>query len=296
MTNLKKYLHAPRLTREEEAALINKWQQNGDKKAQEELVLRHMYLAHARARRFSHPDRQDYEDLLSEGLIGLMDASTRFRLEYGIPFAAYAQHWVMKDVREFRRRSTAVYIPREEMSHMGAVNQAVETLTNIHGIVPSDEAVALRTGLKKEVVKRLRAMQGIRVASGDQPYTSADGSDGRTAFEGLAAEVLTPEASFFAKQELKSCTESLLRILQEIKNNPKVPEDHFRIIRNLFGLNEERRPKTPEELGLTVERAKKIMNTAFMQIRVSEGRLNEERFRELLYKIRSLEEIVCESV
>jgi DNA-directed RNA polymerase sigma subunit (sigma70/sigma32) len=295
--NLKKYLRTPRLTREEESQLILRWQQRGDERAKEELVLRHMYLVHNKAIRFAHPERQDYEDLLSEGFVGLMETLAKFSFDFEVRFAAYAQSWIDKNVREFRRRRSAVYIPTHHMEGMAAVNRTVASLEKLNGSVPSNQEVARLTGISRERVGQLRQIARIGTMSGNQALSVNSEGDERTLFDKLAnSQTIDPETAFFAKQELEASLAVMSEILEQIRTNPKVCGKKFEIITHFFGLDRTRGPMTDEclshEYSITRGEVHRIVAQAFAKIRVSEGRLSEKIFRELVHKTRSLEELL----
>lgn len=90
----------PFLSETEEAELVGRWRDGGDRAAAWRLVVSHLRLV-VRAVR----DHQGYGmppgDLAQEGTVGLMKAVRRFDPEHGVRLAAYAVRWIEAEIREF---------------------------------------------------------------------------------------------------------------------------------------------------------------------------------------------------
>lgn len=98
-------------TREEEAELIRK-AQAGDLDARKKVITSHLPFVMSRARERCQflGDRSTYDDLIQEGTIGLYRALDKFDLSRGLPFMAYAGHWVDYHMRTFSKH------PRERLT------------------------------------------------------------------------------------------------------------------------------------------------------------------------------------
>ena len=88
---------APLLDVEQERVLIGRWQANRDGGALEALILSHARLVHACATRF-RADAGDRDELISEGMVGLIRAASRFDLARDVRFSTYAHWWVLNGV------------------------------------------------------------------------------------------------------------------------------------------------------------------------------------------------------
>ncbi|WP_295512676.1 sigma-70 family RNA polymerase sigma factor [uncultured Sulfitobacter sp.] len=98
---------APMLEWEQERALIEGWQTNKDPSALEELLLSHARIVYYWARKLSS-DQADREDLISEGIIGLIKAAEMFDLERDVRFSTYARWWVKNATITARNRLHAI--------------------------------------------------------------------------------------------------------------------------------------------------------------------------------------------
>src|SRR5262245_25418957 len=94
----------PMLAAEEECALAKRWREHGDADAAHKLVTSHLRLVIKIAlgyRGYGLP----MSELISEGNLGLMQATKRFDPEQGIRFATYAMWWIKAAIHEYILRS-----------------------------------------------------------------------------------------------------------------------------------------------------------------------------------------------
>jgi len=95
------------LQAEEECLLAKRWREHGDRNAAHKLVTSHLRLAAKLAmgyRGYGLP----ISELISEGNIGLMQASKRFDPDKGFRFATYAMWWIKAAIQEYILRSWSV--------------------------------------------------------------------------------------------------------------------------------------------------------------------------------------------
>ena len=88
---------APLLEGDRERQLIHDWQQKGDRHALEELMLSHARLVYHSVRKVNKTP-SDTEELVSEGLLGLIKAANMFDLDQNVRFSTYARWWVRNSV------------------------------------------------------------------------------------------------------------------------------------------------------------------------------------------------------
>ena len=86
-------LQEPVLDAKQERTAIKSWQQQGDKKSLEVLVRSHARLVWAQALNWSN-NPVHLEDLVAEGIIGLMRAADSFDLSFRVRFSTYAKWWI----------------------------------------------------------------------------------------------------------------------------------------------------------------------------------------------------------
>ena len=90
-------MNEPMLSVEEEREAVRNWQDKGDRDALELLIRSHARQVYAQASRWSdNPSHR--EDMVAEGMIGLMRAADNFDLSQDVRFSTYAGWWVLNGV------------------------------------------------------------------------------------------------------------------------------------------------------------------------------------------------------
>lgn len=99
--------NAPLLEYEYERSLIKEWQEHRDQKSLETLVMSHARLVFQMARKLSR-NTTDQEEMIAEGLLGLINAADVFDLDHKVRFSTYARWWVRNSVFSAYARLTSV--------------------------------------------------------------------------------------------------------------------------------------------------------------------------------------------
>jgi RNA polymerase sigma-32 factor len=90
-------MEEPMLSVDQEREAVLAWQQRGDRAALELLIRSHARQVYAQAARWSD-NPSHIEDMVAEGMIGLMRAADKFDLEQDVRFSTYASWWVLNGV------------------------------------------------------------------------------------------------------------------------------------------------------------------------------------------------------
>ena len=116
---------APLLDVEQERALIGRWQANRDKAALETLILSHARLVHACAMRL-RAEADDRDELVAEGMVGLIRAASRFDLTRDVRFSTYAHWWVLNGaMRALAHLNSVIDVPARARRRSNALEQTV---------------------------------------------------------------------------------------------------------------------------------------------------------------------------
>jgi RNA polymerase sigma factor for flagellar operon FliA len=125
---------------------------NGDKEAltrekRQELILKYMPLIRYVAERLSArlPAHISHDDLISAGVIGLMDAIEKFDLSKNIQFKTYAEFRIRGAILDELRNLD--WIPRSVRKKTSEIEQAYKHLEKQLGRPAEDEEVAQALGL-----------------------------------------------------------------------------------------------------------------------------------------------------
>lgn len=111
-----------RLGAEEEALLARRVRTFGDIDARNTLVLANIGLVHLVANQFSRPSLR-YEDLLQEGIMGLIRATETFEPERSIRFSTYSVYWIRARIQRLIERLDKDDVPRISGAELGVDNQ-----------------------------------------------------------------------------------------------------------------------------------------------------------------------------
>ena len=109
---------------------------------EERLLLEHLPTVRFLARRIHErlPQHVDMEDLVSAGVVGLMDAFTKFDARKKVQFRSYAQFRIRGAILDSLR--TLDWSPRDLRRKGRAVEKAIGVLTGRLGRAPSESEIA----------------------------------------------------------------------------------------------------------------------------------------------------------
>lgn len=156
-------------------ALFQKWKSEGDPKVREQLILMHMNLVRYLARKFK--DRgEPLDDLLQQGIIGLINAIDRFDLDRGVKFSTYATPTILGEIRRyFRDKGWSMKVPRRLQELNLLANRAIEELTQELDRSPTyHEIAAALNAPEDEVIEALEMSQAYDLVSLDSEIGPMD--------------------------------------------------------------------------------------------------------------------------
>lgn len=114
---------APLLDMAQERILIGRWQADRDRVALEALIMSHARQVYACVMRLCS-DPADREELIAEGMIGLIRAAERFDLSREVRFSTYAAWWIQNSaLRALARLSSVIDMPPRARREAGALRQ-----------------------------------------------------------------------------------------------------------------------------------------------------------------------------
>ncbi len=143
------------LTREEESELLIQ-AQGGDEFARERLIQANLRLVFSIVRRY-HCRHLTQEDLVQEGIIGLMVAIQRFDSSRNCRLSTYATHWIRQAIaRSIEQHDRLIRLPVHASSELRQVQKATHMLRQELQREPDAEELASACGLAVERVCHLR--------------------------------------------------------------------------------------------------------------------------------------------
>ena len=133
---------------------------------QERVLLEHLPIVRFLARRIHErlPQHVDIEDMVSAGVVGLMDAFAKFDPAKKVQFRSYAQFRIRGAILDSLR--TLDWSPRELRRKGRAVEEAIRTLTARLGHAPGEPEVASEMGLGLEEYQQLLGdLKGLEIGT-----------------------------------------------------------------------------------------------------------------------------------
>jgi RNA polymerase sigma-B factor len=148
---------------EADLTLLRRYRVDGDLRARDVLVERHMPLVRSLARRYANRG-EPLDDLVQIGAIGLLKAVDRFDPGRGVELRTYAAPTVIGELkRHFRDRGWALRVPRGLQELNMRLSRLVEQLTVELGRSPTIGELAKEAGVGEEAV--LDALESGRAYS-----------------------------------------------------------------------------------------------------------------------------------
>src|SRR5947209_10660638 len=236
----------PLLTAAEEVELAKRIER-GDLAAKERMINSNLRLVVSQARRYQGHGLP-MEDLVQEGMLGLIRAVEKFDWRRGFKFSTYGTLWIRQAIqRGLQNHGRTIRVPVHVAQRQVKVRKVESDLNTRLGREPTDEEIAAVAELPVEEVAELRELsRGL--ASLDQPI----GEDGETAFGDLLPSD-TPEP----EQQVADADRD--NRVHEVVD--QLPEPERNVIRLRFGLAGQEPltiKQTGSELGISLAKAREL--------------------------------------
>ena len=171
----------PLLTAAEEIELAKRIER-GDLAAKERMINANLRLVVSQARRYQGHGLP-MEDLVQEGMLGLIRAVEKFDWRRGFKFSTYGTLWIRQAIqRGLQNHGRTIRVPVHVSQRQVKVRKIESELNTKLGREPTDEEIAAVAGLELDEVMELRELSRA-MTSLDQPVSE----DGETALGDLLA-------------------------------------------------------------------------------------------------------------
>ncbi|MFS7889629.1 putative RNA polymerase sigma-70 region 3, RNA polymerase sigma-70 region 2 [Helianthus anomalus] len=198
------------------------------------------------------------QDIVQEGIRGLVKSAEKFDASKGFKFSTYAHWWIRQAVQRSRaEQSRIIHVPYYMVEVQSKVNEAKHRLDKELGRKPTRAEIAIDTGLS---VKKIQSAE-----QAPKPARSIDipiGFDNKTKLTDLIddPDQETPEEVLIRQ----TMSEDLGKVLSTLN------EKEQKVIRWRFGL-EDGKTRTLQEIGdvmgVSRERVRQIELNAFRKLR-----------------------------
>lgn len=178
--------------------------------AREALVLHNLRLVLNLAGRFRN-DSLTYDDLVQEGIFGLIKAADRYDPKRGTRFATFAVWWIRQSIgRAIANLGRSVRLPVNRVHKISQLRRIASQMTQQQGDEPVLDQLAETAGVTSETAAAL-LQDGQEVISLDAPLEDDD----RDAVERLGDETAIDPENAVSENVLKSILERSLGRLDE---------------------------------------------------------------------------------
>ncbi len=249
-------LQLPEDTRGFNAGYVERVRTDADK-ARATFVTSNLRYVEMIARRLGRKKHLTLEDLIQEGVIGLMRASDLYDPERGFRFKTYATWWIEQRIRRaIADGDRLIRLPVHLQEKMTQIKRAESKLTFSNRKVPTPDELASAIGMDPErLMKFLWRVQATDCIEGDAPV------DDDTSVLALAADSAKSAFDIVSYRELQERFRDVLTTL--------TPREE-RILRLRFGIGLDRDhtlESVGQEYGLTRERIRQIEAKALRKLK-----------------------------
>lgn len=221
------------------------------RKAMDRIVNCNLRLVLSIADRYRSVPEHYYDDLIQAGNMGLMRAVEKFDHSRGYKFSTYAYWWIRQSINNWLHRySRTISLPMSYSADWSKINDAIQSLTESLGRVPTLSEIAERSGLKVDAITRL-LQHPVASVSLDTPLPSDDGT---------ISDLISSPNDIDLFDDVDCVMESLHR-LTPLRQ---------RIIRQVYGIGEDRVPSAQiaKAEGISRERLRFHVRQALQQLRM----------------------------
>jgi RNA polymerase sigma factor for flagellar operon FliA len=247
----------------EEAELREIWRAyriDGDQKARDRLILTYSPLVKYVAGRLSVglPSHVEEGDLVSYGLLGLINAIERFEIDRDIKFETYAISRIKGAIIDELRSMD--WVPRSVRSRAREIERAIGGLENKLKRAPTDEEICAEIGITQdEFHTNLAAIHRSSVAALDELWTIASsGGDTVALIDTIEDPQADDPARAFQSVETREALAEAIRRLPERE----------RLVIALYYYEELTLREIGEILGVTESRVSQLHTKAVLRLKV----------------------------
>ena len=232
------------LSFEEEQELFRKYNENKDMEARDRIICSNLNLVKTIAHNYV-VEGVEYDDLVSEGYIGLMKAVEKFDYKLGNKFSTYAYCWIKQTmIRYITNNDRTIRLPAHAHEKLIKINNFISEYEKEYGSIPTDAEIADGVGMTESAVKEYVSLSGrtislqTKVGEGDDSELGDLVED----YEPVPEEVC----------ETKDRDEIVLRAVNTLLD----PKERYVIERRfgLYGLERMKLSEVGDSIGISKER------------------------------------------
>ena len=241
------------------------FQDSQDPVLRDSLVNKHLRLVHHVARQLLRRSRMDaeFDELLSAGTIGLIDAVENFDAARGLAFSTFAAPRIRGAILDDLRCRD--HVPRSVRRKRRDLSSARERLSAVLDRMPTDEELANDMGIEMHKLWRWqREAEHAAQVSLDRPTETRVGT-GATPEELIAAgEGSEVDDAINRSEEVEHLRDEILNL-----------KDQERLVLSLYYFEELKLHEIATIMGVTESRISQIRSSAISNLRIRMAHLRE---------------------
>ncbi len=236
-------------------------QQRQGERARQALILANLRLVFSVARRYQRLGLP-MEDLVQEGMAGLLQAVEKYDWRKGNKFSTYAVWWIRQAVtRALSNQSRTIRLPSYRVEQLSKIYQTRDRLSQRLGRDPSTEEIAENLSWETEQVNYALQLGDMHAASLNAPV--GDDGDDKTE-RTLMSRISDTQATEPADQAYRSLLYDALN--QELTHLDRREAEILRLRFGLGGGQEHTLAEIGKHVGLTRERVRQIQKEALAKL------------------------------
>lgn len=252
----------PLLSREDEIRIAQE-AKTGSPEAKKKLVEANLRYVVTVAKRYQHRGLS-FEDLISEGNLGLMTAAEKYDADRGYHFISYATWWIRQSIlKAIGQKSTMIRLPLNRVQELHKIMKAKEEIRKSKGDAANIDEISSYCGLDRDKTAALITFPR-KVGSLDTTLSAED--MGNTIAFLIEDNMNSNPETIILQQSLQDSIERALSSLNLKERD---------VIAYRFGLGG-MKSHTLKEVGkthqLTKERIRQIENSALAKLRTKTRR------------------------
>ncbi len=263
----------PLLTKEEENELTQK-AINGNKAAKDKLITSNLKFVVKLAKQYQNLGL-DFEDLVSEGNLGLIEAIDHFDPSKGFRFLSYAVWWIRRSMlKAIEEKGRIIRLPANKIQEMRKLDKIRQNMSKGMSFEEEIEKIACELDISKEHAREIMLISKEFI-SFDAPIAANNSSHEETS-KTVGDSIIDEKQTSLEEQAIE---ENLKRDMHDTLET--LPQREAQVLRYRYGFNNQEElslQSVGKLLNITKERVRQIEKSAFVHMRQYNRRIRLESY------------------